>query len=110
MRFQQTGGLKIGRDIFRCWNIGWPFARLVITNDALEVRVFLFGVTKRYSFSRDEIVALQSYRTAFSCGVRIEHCKADCPTYIAFEAFPPRHFQSLIENLRDCNYSVLLER
>ena len=107
---QQTGGVKIGRDILRCWNIGWPFARLFIHSDGLEIRVFLFGVTKVYRFSKNEIVLLKTYQTAFSRGVVIEHRNEKYPVFIAFEAFPARTFSNLLDELKNCGYSVVIEQ
>ena len=106
MSFQQIGGVKIGRDLLRCWNIGWSFARLVCGGDALEIRVFLFGVTKVYRFTKDEIVALKTYRTAFSRGVVIEHCNAGYPNFLAFEAFPARNFAALMEGIEKSGFAV----
>ena len=107
---QQTGGVKIGRDILRCWNIGWPFVRLVITIDGLEIRVFLFGVTKKYAFARDEIVSLRIQKATFSRVLVIEHRNAKLPSFIGFEAFPARKFQTLLDELQRCGYSVMLDQ
>ncbi len=104
--FQQIGGLKIGRDMWRCWNIGWPFTRLICQSETLEIRVFLFGITKIYRFARSEIVALKTYETAFSRGVVIEHRNEKLPKFIAFEAFPSRNFAALIEGLERSGYIV----
>ena len=108
--FQQTGGVKIGRDILRCWNIGWPFARFVATAECLEIRVFLFGVTKKYAFARDEIVSLRIQKATFSRVLVIEHRNAKLPSFIAFEAFPSRKFQTLLDELQKCGYSVVLDQ
>ena len=108
--FQQIGGVKIGRDILRCWNIGWPFARLFIRNDGLEIRVFLFGVTKKYAFSHDEIVALRVQKATFSRVLVIEHRNEKLPSFIAFEAFPSRKMQTLLDELQNRGYSVVSEK
>ena len=108
--FQQTGGVKIGRDILRCWNIGWPFARLFIHNDSLEIRVFLFGITKKYAFARDEIVSLRIQKATFSRVLVIEHRNEKLPSFIAFEAFPSRNLQNLLDELQKCGYSVVLDQ
>lgn len=108
--FQQIGGVKIGRDILRCWNIGWPFARLFIHNDSLGIRVFLFGVTKEYAFARDEIVSLRIQKATFSRVLVIEHRNAKLPSFIAFEAFPTRTMQTLLDDLQRCGYSIMLDQ
>lgn len=106
--FQQIGGVKIGRDIARCWNIGWPFARFVATADGLEIRVFLFGVTKKYCFARDEIVSLRIQKATFSRVLVIEHRHANDARFIAFEAFPSRRLRPLLDELESCGYSVVI--
>ncbi len=107
---QQIGGVKIGRDMLRCWNIGWPFARLFIYSDGLEIRVFLFGVTKKYTFARDEIVSVRIQRATFSRVLVIEHRDEKLPSFIAFEAFPSRKMQTLLDELQNCGYSVVSEK
>lgn len=104
--FRQTGGVKIGRDFRRCWNIGWPFARLLVGADVIEIRVFLFGITKKYRFARAEIVALRVYRTRFSCGVSIEHRNEKFPQLLAFEAFPPRRLDAILQALRAADFDI----
>lgn len=108
--FQQIGGVKIGRDITRCWNIAWPFARIFVDENRLEIRVFLFGVTKKYLFARDEIVGLRIEKATFSRVLVIEHRDAKYAKFIAWESFPSRGFQILRDELEFCGYSVMLEK
>lgn len=105
--FQQIGGVKIGRDIARCWNIGWPFARLLVRGENLEIRVFLFGVTKVYRFTKNEIVQLRVAKATFSRVLVIEHRNANYPQFIAFEAFPSRKFQALLDEMKSGVYRVV---
>lgn len=109
MQYQQIGGLKIGRNALLCWNIGWPFARFLVAPDALEIRVFLFGVTKKYRFVRDDVSSLRVMRTTFSRVLVIEHRNSTYAKFIAWESFPTRHFQQLHDNLKACDYNVLLD-
>lgn len=104
--FQQIGGVKIGRDLLRCWNVGWPFARIVVGAQSLEIRVFLFGVTKKYAFARDEIFGLRVVKVTFSRILVVEHRNEKYANFIAWESFPSRGFSALLDELQRQQYDV----
>jgi hypothetical protein len=76
--FTITGGARVG------WtNATWPLAKLSVSPDKLTISIGLLGT---YSFAPDEVSAVERYVMipVFGWGVRICHCKADCPQQVIF--------------------------
>ena len=73
-----TGGARVG------WtNASWPLARLSADRDRLTISIRLLGT---YSFVPEEVSAIERYVMipVLGWGVRIRHCKADCPERVIF--------------------------
>ncbi len=71
-------------------NATWPFAVLFVHEEVLTVSVAVLG---RYTFRRDQIVAIEPYTVipVLGWGVRIEHTVAEYPKHIVFGCLgPPR--------------------
>ena len=76
--YTARGGARIG------WvNATWPLAKLTVTPDQLMLSIFGFG---EYLFSPADVVALDPVYGGQ--GVRVVHCRANCPERIIF--FLPR--------------------
>jgi len=76
--FTMTGGARVG------WtNASWPLARLSADRDRLTISIRLLGT---YSFVPEEVSAIERYVMipVLGWGVRIRHCKADCPERVIF--------------------------
>jgi hypothetical protein len=76
--FTITGGARVG------WtNATWPLAKLSVSPDKLTISIGLLGT---YSFAPDEVSAVEKYVMipVLGWGVRIYHCKADCPQRVIF--------------------------
>lgn len=77
--FTQTGGARFGRG-FWAFNASFPFAKIAITGDALELIV----CGNCHSFPRGSIVKLRKYSGASSDGLRIEHTVSSYDPTIIF--------------------------
>jgi hypothetical protein len=76
--FTITGGARVG------WtNASWPLAKLSASPDKLTISIALLGT---YSFAPDEVSAVERYVMipVLGWGVRICHCKVDCPQRVIF--------------------------
>jgi len=76
--FTITGGARVG------WtNATWPLAKLSVSPDKLTISIGLLG---SYSFAPDEVSSVERYALipVLGWGVRVYHCKADCPQRVIF--------------------------
>jgi hypothetical protein len=76
--FVITGGARVG------WTYAtWPLAKLSAGPDKLTVSTAILGT---YSFAPDEVSAVERYVIfpVLGSGVRIRHCKTDCPERVIF--------------------------
>ena len=76
--FSTTGGARIGW--FRAW---FPFARLTVSGEAVELRAFLLGT---YLFKSESVRDITRYGSIpfFSSGIQIHHSVATYPERIIF--------------------------
>lgn len=99
---RRVGGARIG------WvNATWPFAALSVREEALTVNV---GILGRYTFRRDQVVAIEPYTVIplLGWGVRIEHTVAEYPRHIVFWCLgPPR---SLINRIHETGFMPEAQR
>ena len=94
--FVQTGGLRVGDSYWGAWNATWPFARLSVSEAALDVTVSLFLSSRHYTFPAATVRRLSVYSGLFSRGLRIEHTVAQCPPFIIFWTFGLRALTSAL--------------
>ncbi|MEW6527534.1 MAG: hypothetical protein AB1444_12845 [Spirochaetota bacterium] len=75
------GGARIG-----CINVTFPFAKLTISKDMLNLKVMLLG---NYSFKRGDIISVERYGLIpfFSWGIRINHTRNNYPQKMIFWTF-----------------------
>ncbi len=92
-QFSQIGGARIG-----FINATWPFARLSADRDAIALRCLL-----KFTFPRDQIIALSRYRGFTSTGLQIEH---RVPRYPGFMLFWTFNFERLKAELETLGYTV----
>jgi hypothetical protein len=84
MRLQTTeftGGIRYGKTYGDAFNASWPFARLIIGTEGIQLNTTFF---KNFSFLKQDIAAVSKYSGFFSEGLRIEHHIADYPPFIVF--------------------------
>jgi hypothetical protein len=91
-----TGGARVG------WmNASWPLAKLSVSPDKLTITIVLLGV---YSFAPSEVFAIERYVMipVLGWGVRIHHCKVDCPKRVIFWCLGnPR---GVLQGIRDTGF------
>jgi len=76
-----TGGVRYGKTYTNAFNATWPFARLIIGPEGIQLNSTFFKI---FSFSKQDITAVSKYSGFFSEGLRIEHHVADYPPFIVF--------------------------
>lgn len=99
--YVETGGLRWGASHWKAWNASWPFARLLVSPERLEITVGVWRFCRKFEFSRSEIRALRRKRGMSTTGVRVEHAKSGYPPYILFWTF---NFASLRRQLEERGY------
>lgn len=60
-----SGGARIGTA-----NVTWPFARLKVSNDRIELNASIFG---NLVFRPEDIISIESYSGIMSVGLKINH-------------------------------------
>lgn len=75
------GGARIG-----CINVTFPFAKLTINKDLLNLKLMFIG---NYSFKRSDIISVERYGLIpfFSWGIRINHTCNNYPQKMIFWTF-----------------------
>ena len=94
IEFSQIGGARL--DIF---NATWPFARITITKQMIELRCF----SKKYALEKNRIIGVREYNGILSKGLIIEHDRAEYPHHMVFWTFG---FDKLRRHLESLGYSV----
>jgi hypothetical protein len=92
-----TGGSRIGRSFLRSWNWTWPFARLGVAADALN----LSTPGRAYEFGRDSVRAI---RLVGPRGIAIEHAVPEVPPCVVFWSF---NRDTVIAALQSEGYPIL---
>ena len=92
--FSQRGGLWL-YGTFSGGFLSWPFARIDVFTDRLEI------VGTRYS--REEILSLHRKRGLFSNGLQVRHCKYGKPESVVFWSF---NFGALKHALEEAGFNV----
>lgn len=102
-RFSQVGGARVGWNGWLALNFSLPFARIFATDDAIAVRISIFGLGRTYLIKRTEIRRLSVYHGVFVKGLRIECRSGKGPEFLVFWA---RDHSQLVANLTALNYEV----
>ena len=92
--FSQIGGTRLG-----FFNATWPFAKISVSQDTLELKCF----SKKYKFEKDQIIDLREYNGMMSKGLLIEHKLNDYPEHIVFWTFK---FERLKHSLEKFGYLI----
>ncbi|QDT63101.1 hypothetical protein [Calycomorphotria hydatis] len=71
----KTGGARIG-----IVNVSWPFVKLTVTEDAIQ----LSRPGPNYHFPKESIRSLSRHRGVVTNGLRIEHNNSSLPEFIVF--------------------------
>ena len=96
--FVQVGGVRVGASYWDAWNASLPFARITVSEDAIDISVSLFfSSSRRYTFAAATVRCLSVYSGLFSRGLRIEHTVADCPPFVIFWTFGLRALAVALE-------------
>ncbi|SDF39366.1 hypothetical protein SAMN05216464_11742 [Mucilaginibacter pineti] len=79
-QFEETGGATYGRV-----NASWPFAKLKVTKDKLELNLSLFG---NLQFRPADVTSIvPSSNRSFSRGIRINHTVKGYKSIVVFKSF-----------------------
>jgi hypothetical protein len=97
-------GTPVGQSFWRATNAPWPFARIRVSSDRLQIVVNVWNIWK-HSFELERLGVRQIRRTRglFSVGVVVEHVKTEYPPFILFWTF---RYEILIDALRRLGYTV----
>jgi hypothetical protein len=93
-KFSQIGGARL--DFF---NATWPFARITVSPEMIELKCF----SKKYQFLKDQIIDLREYNGIISKGLLIEHKLKSYTHHMVFWTF---NFQKLKVGLEGFGYVV----
>ena len=89
-QFIQFGGVR-----FDTINATWPFAKIIVNAQMIEIKVFW----KRYTLHRNDIIGLRKYQGLLSNGIIIEHSKTDLSNHIVFWSIDFEKLKQGLENL-----------
>jgi len=95
-QLQLTGGARIG-----LLHAGWPFSRLTVTKDRLDLSASLIGT---FSFTRDQIISIEPCGVIpmINRGIRIHHTVVNYSERIIFScAMAP---EKIIEEIRNTGF------
>ena len=92
--FSQIGGARFG-----IFNATWPFAKINVSPNKIELKCFL----KTYQFEKDKIIRLREYNGIISKGLLIEHNLKDYPHHVVFWSLK---FERLKNRLKNFGYLV----
>lgn len=89
--YEELGGLRWGQSFWDAGNATFPFAKLRINPDQLEIQLNGWPIsTARYTFTPKDVSILRIQRGLFWFpGVRVEHTKPDYPPFILFWTTSP---------------------
>ncbi len=76
-----NGGARIGRSYLHAMNETIPFSTLEVESDEVQLKTFFFGT---YTFTKDELTRVSTYRGLFGKGLRFEHERNDYPPLVVF--------------------------
>jgi len=103
-QFAQTGGLRWTIAPGVVMNATWPFARITVAAESVEVTFSVLGFFRRtFSFTHQTLQKAQRQWWVLSTGVRLIHSVPDYPPYILFWTFG---YRSLAAALRTHGYRV----
>jgi hypothetical protein len=90
---EETGGAQIGMA-----RASWPFAKLKVTKDKLELNAGFIGL---FVFAPTDIISIEPYSSFFNRGIKINHCVGGYNKTIAFFSLGAG---SLIESIRQTGF------
>jgi len=103
-QFEQVGGLRWTIAPGVVMNATWPFARIIVAAERVEVTFSILGFFRRtFSFTHQTLQTAQRQWWILSTGVRLVHSVPDYPAYILFWTFG---YRSLSAALRRHGYHV----
>lgn len=88
-KFSQIGGARLD-----FWNASWPFAKIIVTSDMLELKC----LWKKYQFTKDQVVDLRAYSGIMSKGLLIVHKLKNYPHHIVFWTLNFRKLKKVMES------------
>jgi hypothetical protein len=97
MNWQQTGGARIGRTSLFSINYTWPFARIILSSERIELK-YTFG---RLVLGRGQILRIEPYAGFFSNGMRLYHAIANKPRFVVYW---PSDFHDFERHLQELGY------
>ena len=87
--FIQFGGVR-----FDTIYATWPFAKIIVNNQMIEIKVFW----KRYTVHQNDIISLRKYQGILSNGIIIEHSRSDLPIHMVFWSLDIEKLKQGLEN------------
>ncbi len=82
---QFRGGLRWGQTFFFSYNLSYPLAVLVISDEWITLKALF----KPVDIQKAEVGKVSLAKGWFSKGLRIEHTKRDAPPFIIFWTWKP---------------------
>jgi hypothetical protein len=70
MKSSFIGGIRIGQSYWDSMNYTWPFAKLDVEQDGIQITLLF---CKKIFISKDDILAVEKYSAFISSGVKITH-------------------------------------
>jgi hypothetical protein len=77
----ETGGLRWGSSFVAASNVTWPFARILISRDRIQLTLI---VGRSFEFRADEVQQLRRRKGLIFTGVVIEHRIQNYPSFILY--------------------------
>ena len=82
--FTQRGGIRVGPAFWLSWGATFPFAKITVTQEGIQISVFSLFFIRRYSFARSDIRRLDTEHGVFFRGLVIEHTRDDYSSFMLF--------------------------
>lgn len=99
-KYEERGAARWGENVWTSMGVSWPLARLIITQEYIEISALRIT---QFHFDRQTIREIRSVRQLWYTFALIIHTKDEYPQYIAYG---PQHFESLRANLDKFGYPI----
>lgn len=78
------GGIRIGDSFCDAMNYSYPFAKVIFTENSLQLSIGLFFLRKRYILPYYDITGVSLMKGIFCQGILIKHQLNYLPEFIVF--------------------------